>query len=89
MDGVAKKRSWRDRQAKEVVRSEHTRVEVRQDFPDEVRAIVEEMASRIAGLTLELIDHKSRISSLESALRDIAIKAKEQAERLAKASEAA
>lgn len=83
MDGVAKKRSWRDRQAKEVVRSEHTRVEVRQDFPDEVRAIVEEMAGLIARHNLELIDAKSRISDLERALGDIARQA------LAKANEAA
>lgn len=82
MDGV-KKRSWRDRQAKEVVRSEHTREVVRQDFPDEVRQIVEEMAGMIARHNLELIEAKGRILDLERALGDIARQA------LAKANEAA
>ncbi len=82
MDGV-KKRSWRDSKPREVVRSEHTREVVRQDFPDEVRTIIEEMAGLIARHNIELIEAKTRISDLERALGDIARQA------LAKASEAA
>jgi hypothetical protein len=83
MDGV-KKRNWRDSKPREVVKHEHhTREVVRQDFPDEVRQIVEEMAGLIARHNLELIEAKGRISDLERALGDIARQA------LAKAQEAA
>lgn len=71
------------------VRNEHTREVVRQDLPEELRALILENAQTATLQTIKIADLEHRIADLERALRDIAVKAKEQAERLAKASEAA
>jgi hypothetical protein len=69
--------SWRGRTRT----IDHTREVVRQDFPDEVRQIVEEMAGLIARHNLELIDAKTRISDLERALGDVVRRAEELSKR--------
>ena len=71
------------------VRSEHTREVVRQDLPEELRQLILENAQTATLQTIKIAELEHRISDLERAVRDIAIEAKRQAERLAKASEAA
>lgn len=65
------------------VRSEHTREVVRQDLPEELRALIIENAQVATQQTLKIAQLEHRIADLERALGDIARQA------LAKASEAA
>ena len=88
LDDLAKQRAEavaaaiRNRASKEV-RSEHTREVVRQDLPEELRALILENAHVATQQTLKIADLERRVSDLERALGDIARQA------LAKAQEAA
>lgn len=67
------------------VRNEHTREVVRQDLPEELRALIIENAQVATQQTLQIADLTRRVADLERAMRDILRKA----EDLAKARKAA
>ena len=70
MDGVAK-RSWRDRAGRETRHTEHREV-VRQELPDELRALILEIANVNSRQSLELAQIKTRVAGLETALASLA-----------------
>ena len=88
LDGLAKSKAEavaaaiRARGLREV-RYEHTREVVRQDLPEELRALIIENAQVATQQTIKIAQLEHRIADLERALGDIARQA------LAKASEAA
>lgn len=70
MDGVALKRSWRDKQALRETHHEHTREVIRQDIPQDVVDLIRAMARRQSELEARVAGLETAVALMSSARLD-------------------